>query len=371
MANQTPSLVAHAPGQRASPCYPVHSTLGGRCVYLLDLPYTNAGLAAVEAVPDICRISEHIVDLKSAVLVTGTRPWSWSSESTSWQMSCVNATSRKIVWKSSGAVMKQSDDSAVSRLMHENYKAYFKLGVGMPRFICRTLQEGTLFVDSGWHDPFFNVVVDSDASSPELMRGAEETLAHFMSIKRPFRWKVLREQGRLRAFLRSNGLRAVDQNYTFSSSHALPAMARETQDADDDFFPVSVSDVCERLRWWKPFQSAFNVRPNLQAAICEFNKRASLVKGQNFRNIVFMVHDEPVCSATLFERAGNVFLYDLGVHLGHRGRDYAVRAMRSLHQTANSGGTRQMIFYSTPAGRSLYRRLGYHEHDTFELYGLE
>lgn len=262
--------------------------------------------------------------------------------------------------------MKCLADADAAQYMEDNYIAYFTLGRGMPGFECRQLSAGTFYADSGWSDSFFNVVVKSDVTTAALLGEAEAVLARFLSAGRPFRWKVSKKQHQLRRFLEEKGLTLAEENYIFSSQERW---SPSKISGAGRLICHEASNASKKRLWWIPFQSAFNVCPTLKDSICDFNEQASEKRPGLFKNLVFTLKNVPVCSATLFEHNGSHYLYDLGVHVDYQRQGIAKHAMALLNRIIYENGHKHLIFYSTPIGRSLYQRLGFHEHGTVDIYG--
>ncbi len=267
--------------------------------------------------------------------------------------------------------MPRDEQRLVLNALAANYAAYFRLGQGLSGYTYQQMKAGTLYVNSGWHDPFFNVVLSSDVNSSALKLEAEAVLALFLAEDRPFRWKVYPAQLELRTFLKHHGLTVVEKAFAFASTGVVYPSFNEHSTRGEKYLQLlDVSDSASRSLWWKVFSSAFDVRTELREAICEFNDRATKTLARSlFRNFVFLSGRNPVCSATVFRHAGTYSLYDLGVAPEHRGRGYAQIAIRQLQYLIQKESPSTLTFYSTMQARSLYRSIGYSEHQELEFYG--
>ncbi|NWC90933.1 MULTISPECIES: GNAT family N-acetyltransferase [unclassified Pseudomonas] len=110
--------------------------------------------------------------------------------------------------------------------------------------------------------------------------------------------------------------------------------------------------------WAGPVGNAFGL-PEGGIANYQAQHQRALDSDQGFYHFTLSVNTVVVCSLTLSMCEGVARLNDIGTEIAARGKGYATQLIHAALAYARALGARQCFLEATPAGVSLYRKLGF------------
>jgi len=228
---------------------------------------------------------------------------------------------------------------------------------------------GLFFVVSGVKYPTFNIAMLSGtfAGSAGALADALRHAARFFRLHR-LPWSFWLCEDMLDPISRpsaerlfaSNGLRLVAE-YEGMIACQLHPPARSLP----ELAVKRVSDLPTRRAFRDLMSSVFSLPEDVSSTVYEGERywSGSMMGWIGYRD------ERPVCSAATDSASGVTGLYSVGTAADLRRRGYAEVITRlALIEAARGQAISRLILQSTPAGFSLYRRLGYQTVTRFFVY---
>jgi GNAT superfamily N-acetyltransferase len=94
-----------------------------------------------------------------------------------------------------------------------------------------------------------------------------------------------------------------------------------------------------------------------------------LLSGEGAFAVIGYAGAEPVATAITYVLEGILFVAFVATLPGHQRKGYAEAVMRrSLEAASRATGLSRTVLHATPAGQSVYERMGYHSTTPFTMY---
>ena len=227
-------------------------------------------------------------------------------------------------------------------------------------------EEDLAWCATGILDPGFNRVFKARLRPDALDRRIEETLEPFRGRKLPMCWWVgpASSPANLGERLESHGLRLEDR---------VPGMAVELDFLKRVEPPKGLR--IERVRdrraladWTRIIISVFGLPVESSSIILELFDRLGYTPDSNWVDYVGILGDETVSASTLFLEREVAGIYNVATLPDARGRGIGAAMTFAPLQEAREMGRRIGILQSSHMGYGVYRRLGFEQCCTIDMY---
>jgi ribosomal protein S18 acetylase RimI-like enzyme len=215
------------------------------------------------------------------------------------------------------------------------------------------------FSFSSIHVPPGSMVLKTSWSptTAEAWLGLE--IERFLALRQPFEWHLFGSP-----HARDLARRLTNRGFSVSSARWMIADLAALPDAPKRPHDLRVSEVessSQMVDWSAAFARGFGttslVTATYQAAYLAAPCSSARVERRVHR--VAYAGDVPVACSTLLLAGGIATLWDVATAPEFRGRGYAGCLVRADLEEAIRVGYRRATLYSSNAGRSLYRKLGF------------
>ena len=227
-------------------------------------------------------------------------------------------------------------------------------------------EDDLTWYETGIPDPGFNGVFKARLRSDALDRRIEGTLEPFRRRKLPMCWWVGPASGPadLGEHLESHGLKLEDRP---------PGMAVELDllrkvEPPRELRIERVRDRKALAEWSRILISAFGIPIESSGLLLELFDRAGYAPDSNMSHYVGILGDEVVSSSTLFLEGEVAGIYNVATLPDARGRGIGAAMTLAPLQEARERGRRIGVLQSSEMGYGVYRRLGFEQFCTLDLY---
>ena len=229
---------------------------------------------------------------------------------------------------------------------------------------------GVALYDSGVPDAYENYALlepgpFSGGAADAINRSMCETIRHglefFAGNKRAHIWPIFPGvTDEAREILEDNGL-VRDEDF-----HAMLAETSETDPDDADLNLVAtISGDNEACKWAGCAWRGFDLDGEPPAPF------VSNVKGMSRMDAFTLVHIEMKATGMLYSSGINCGAYYVATGREFRGQGLAGTIVEGLKSRARRLGFRRVVLLATPSGLRLYRKHGFEEAGTVEIYRMD
>jgi GNAT superfamily N-acetyltransferase len=226
---------------------------------------------------------------------------------------------------------------------------------------------------SSYPEKIFNSVYVSYFSEDNLDQKVEKILSFYSSRSHlPMAWaitpicqpkdlsKVLQNQGFTHIAKAPGMFLNLDQ---LGRAIAIPSTA-----ADNLHKIIQVSNIEQLSQWLIPLQASFALSTSVIESFFELFSRQGFGDHLPWRLFLGTIDGKPVSCSRLFCAAGIAGIYHVATVPEARGNGYGTAIAIASLQAAKDLGYKTAILTSSPSGYSLYRRLGFQDCCSADIY---
>jgi len=138
--------------------------------------------------------------------------------------------------------------------------------------------------------------------------------------------------------------------------------------APEGFTVEMIQNASQLQEWRKPFAESFEMPSFAIDALIALFERISFVEKQPYYHVIGRLNGEPVAVGSVFFGAGVASIYNVGTIPAARRKGIGSIVTHALLQKAISEGYRISVLHSSPMGKSVYSKIGYHEYCALGQY---
>lgn len=211
------------------------------------------------------------------------------------------------------------------------------------------------------HDVFYNAVYEARFSSDNVEKRVDEVVSLFSTrSKLPMTWFVTPacEPINLSKALESKG---------FKLAFRTPGMFLDlekfenTKKHDSPHKIIQVSNVEQLSQWIIPGKEGFGLSDSVINAYFELFKDKGFESQLPWRLFVGMVDEKPITCVRLFGTNGVAGIFHVATIPSARGHGYGTEITVAAVEAAKELGYKLAVLASSPAGYSVYYRLGFRD----------
>jgi len=216
--------------------------------------------------------------------------------------------------------------------------------------------------------PFLNRVLRTKSAFHEdASANVQETLALYKEHSLPCLWMewAMEEQPSLSIELEQHGFRKVD---------SMPGMALEFSDWQDEDIPISgfemrpVQSAAEFDITIGILQGSFGFPEVVARAFARFVANAGFDETAPIKHYLGWLDDRPVSTITAFRHGGVTGIYNVATTEAVRGRGIGYATTAYALRQERDAGSEAAILHSSKLGYSVYRRIGFQDALSVDLY---
>jgi ribosomal protein S18 acetylase RimI-like enzyme len=221
---------------------------------------------------------------------------------------------------------------------------------------------------SSYPERIFNSVYMSYFSEDNLDQRVKEVLSFYSSRSHlPMAWAITPN-------CQPKDLSKALENQGFTPIAKAPGMFLNLDQlsgaiaADSLHKIIQVSNIEQLSQWLIPLQASFALSASVIESFFELFSHQGFGEHLPWRLFVGMVDGKPVSCARLFCAAGIAGIYHVATAPESRGNGYGTAITMASLQAAKHLGYKTAILTSSPSGYSLYRRLGFQDCCSADIY---
>ncbi len=214
----------------------------------------------------------------------------------------------------------------------------------------------------------FNGVVRTTTHTEDLPNVVDPILDVFLAQELPFFWTDWQDAGTL-----GLGNYLCAKEVPFLHLTAVPAMSRELGNLSPLSLPKDVEIVAlqtpqDQVDWLNVMMEGFAEPATSRQDMQDFLDNSLTESQPVFVHFLARWQGEPCATATLLHanRAGEI--YNMATIPALRGRGLGTDLTLFAMQSAGKAGYTEAIFFATPAGFPVYKRLGFETVSTADLF---
>jgi GNAT superfamily N-acetyltransferase len=225
-----------------------------------------------------------------------------------------------------------------------------------------------LGIYSNYSDMIFNSVYQSRFTADNLDQKVTEILSFYSSRSHlPMTWAVT-------PFCQPQDLSKVLERHGFKPAFKARGMCLHLDQIIEPTVSksihkiVQVSTLEQLSQWFVPIRESFNFSDPVIESFFELFRSRGFGDRLPWKLLLGTVEGKPVSSARLFFAAGVAGIYHVATIPAARGRGYGTEITLASLQLAKNCGYKTAILLASPSGYNLYRRLGFQECATADVF---
>jgi GNAT superfamily N-acetyltransferase len=221
---------------------------------------------------------------------------------------------------------------------------------------------------SNYPERIFNSVYVSYFSEDNLDQKVEKVLSFYSSRSHlPMAWAIT-------PICQPKDLSKALENQGFTHIAKAPGMFLDLEQlsrmiaADNLHQIIQVSNVEQLSQWLIPLQASFALSSSVIESFFELFSRQGFGDNLPWKLFLGTVDDKPVSCSRLFCEAGIAGIYHVATVPEARGNGYGTAIAMASLQAAKALGYQTAILTSSLSGYNLYRRLGFQDCCSADIY---
>lgn len=255
-------------------------------------------------------------------------------------------------------------------MLIENHDIYDKVTASQ-NFFFRSMagacfeREGILACSIG-NNAFWNNVLHTQLTPEALQNIIPDVEAFFARQNLPWTWIVFpfSEPSNLGSILQNNGMEVIEE-FTVMGRDMLEELPGKRTSSGNICEVKSTKDFDN---WSLVLQEGF---VSTEEITTQFRKRTELIPygdGNNFHHYVYYNEDIPIATATISCYSNNVRIDNIAVRPKYQRQGFGTAITLHALQEAISLGAKHCFLDSSFDGKEIYKRLGFKEYYTGQIY---
>ncbi len=243
--------------------------------------------------------------------------------------------------------------------MEYNYNEYARYVARLPYMHLQHSPEMTILMSE--KIPFWNMVLCTQLSSPNVAASIEATLSQFRALNLPLIWHILpsTQPPDLEHHLVEHGFWLFDEE---------PHMLIETTTVKfplhnpQDFTIERVTNADSFARWYKVLLTGFFTNmPELGQVCYDVYTMLGFDSRSPFLHYIGYMKGKPIAASTLLLAGGIAGIYDVSTLPAARGKGYGTAITLAALQEAQQLDCRYVCLQASKMGYPIYKRIGFEE----------